>query len=30
VVPSYVFLAGEEGRHYHGQCISPNGGDQFL
>jgi 3-oxoacyl-[acyl-carrier protein] reductase len=30
IVPSYVFLAGEEGRHFHGQCISPNGGDQFL
>ena len=30
IVPSYVFLASEEGRHYQGQCISPNGGDVFL
>lgn len=30
IVPSYVFLAGEDGRHYQGQCISPNGGDVFL
>lgn len=30
IVPSYVFLAGEDGRHFHGQCISPNGGDLFL
>jgi 3-oxoacyl-[acyl-carrier protein] reductase len=30
IVPSYVFLASEDGRHYHGQCISPNGGDVFL
>jgi 3-oxoacyl-[acyl-carrier protein] reductase len=30
VVPSYVFLACEDGRHYQGQCISPNGGDAFF
>jgi len=30
IVPSYVFLAGEGGRHYQGQCLSPNGGDVFL
>jgi 3-oxoacyl-[acyl-carrier protein] reductase len=30
IVPSYVFLASADGRHYQGQCISPNGGDQFL
>jgi 3-oxoacyl-[acyl-carrier protein] reductase len=30
IVPTYVFLAGEGGRHYQGQCLSPNGGDQFL
>lgn len=30
VVPSYVFLAGDGGRHYQGQCLSPNGGDVFL
>jgi 3-oxoacyl-[acyl-carrier protein] reductase len=30
IVPSYVFLASEGARHYQGQCISPNGGDQFL
>lgn len=30
IVPSYLFLASEDGRHYHGQCISPNGGDVFL
>lgn len=30
IVPSFVFLASEAGRHYHGQCISPNGGDVFL
>jgi 3-oxoacyl-[acyl-carrier protein] reductase len=30
IVPSYVFLASEDGRHYQGQCISPNGGDVFL
>jgi 3-oxoacyl-[acyl-carrier protein] reductase len=29
-VPSYVFLASDEARHYQGQCISPNGGDIFL
>jgi len=30
IVPSYVFLASDEARHYQGQCISPNGGDVFL
>lgn len=30
IVPTYVFLAGRGGRHYQGQCLSPNGGDQFL
>jgi 3-oxoacyl-[acyl-carrier protein] reductase len=30
IVPSYVFLASEDGRHYQGQCLSPNGGDVFL
>lgn len=30
IVPSYVFLASEDGCHYQGQCISPNGGDVFL
>jgi 3-oxoacyl-[acyl-carrier protein] reductase len=30
IVPSYVFLASDDGRHYQGQCISPNGGDVFL
>ncbi|WXL27902.1 3-oxoacyl-ACP reductase family protein [Ectopseudomonas mendocina] len=30
IAPSYVFLASEAGRHFQGQCISPNGGDHFL
>jgi 3-oxoacyl-[acyl-carrier protein] reductase len=30
IVPSYVFLASDEARHYQGQCVSPNGGDIFL
>ena len=30
MVPSYVFLASEDARHYQGQCLSPNGGDVFL
>ncbi|MFZ8984964.1 MAG: SDR family NAD(P)-dependent oxidoreductase [Steroidobacteraceae bacterium] len=30
IVPSYLFLASEQGRHYQGQCLSPNGGDVFL
>jgi 3-oxoacyl-[acyl-carrier protein] reductase len=30
IVPSYVFLASDSGRHFQGQCISPNGGDYFL
>ena len=27
IVPSYIFLASDENSHFHGQCISPNGGD---
>ena len=30
IVPTYVLLASEDGRHYQGQCLSPNGGDVFL
>jgi 3-oxoacyl-[acyl-carrier protein] reductase len=30
IVPSYVMLASTAGRHYQGQCLSPNGGDLFL
>ena len=30
ISPSFVFLASDAGRHYQGQCISPNGGDVFL
>jgi 3-oxoacyl-[acyl-carrier protein] reductase len=30
IVPAYVFLASDEARHFHGQCLSPNGGDVFL
>ena len=30
IVPSYVFLASDDARHFQGQCISPNGGDIFL
>jgi 3-oxoacyl-[acyl-carrier protein] reductase len=30
IAPSYVFLASSDGDHFQGQCISPNGGDQFL
>jgi 3-oxoacyl-[acyl-carrier protein] reductase len=30
IVPSYVFLASDDARHYQGQCLSPNGGDIFL
>lgn len=30
IVPSYVFLASDDGRHDQGQCLSPNGGDVFL
>ncbi len=30
IVPSYVFLASQDGCHYQGQCLSPNGGDVFL
>lgn len=27
IVPSYVFLASDDNSHFHGQCLSPNGGD---
>ena len=30
IVPAYVFLASDEARHFHGQCLSPNGGDVML
>lgn len=30
IVPAYVFLASDETRHFHGQCLSPNGGDVML
>lgn len=30
IVPAYVFLASEDGDHFVGQTISPNGGDHFL
>ena len=30
IVPSYIFLASEDARHYVGQVISPNGGDAFI
>ena len=30
IIPSYVFLACNDSRHYIGQVISPNGGDMFL
>jgi 3-oxoacyl-[acyl-carrier protein] reductase len=30
IVPTYLLLAGRGGRHYQGQCLSPNGGDVFL
>lgn len=30
IVPTYVMLASRDGRHYQGQCLSPNGGDVFL
>ncbi|MEE2704591.1 MAG: SDR family NAD(P)-dependent oxidoreductase [Pseudomonadota bacterium] len=30
IIPSYVFLASNDSRHYIGQVISPNGGDMFL
>ena len=26
----FVFLASDETRHFHGQCLSPNGGDVML
>jgi len=30
IVPAYVFLASNDGDHFVGQTISPNGGDHFL
>ncbi len=30
IVPTYVFLASQDARHFQGQTLSPNGGDQFL
>jgi 3-oxoacyl-[acyl-carrier protein] reductase len=30
IVPTYVFLASEDSRHFQGQTLSPNGGDLFL
>jgi len=30
IVPSYLFLALDQNSHFHGQCISPNGGDVML
>ena len=30
IVPAYVFLAGDDARHFQGQCLRPNGGDEFL
>ena len=30
IVPAFLFLAGDESRHFHGQCLSPNGGDVML
>ena len=30
IVPAYVFLASDDGDHFVGQTISPNGGDHFL
>ena len=30
IVPAYVFLASDDGNHFVGQTISPNGGDHFL
>lgn len=30
IAPAYVFLASNDGEHFQGQCISPNGGDCFL
>ncbi|MCX7285527.1 MAG: SDR family oxidoreductase [Novosphingobium sp.] len=30
IVPSYVMLASDAGRHFQGQVLSPNGGDHFL
>ena len=30
IVPAFVFLAGDDARHFQGQCLSPNGGDVFL
>lgn len=30
IVPTYVFLASDDARHFQGQTLSPNGGDQFY
>ena len=30
IIPAYLFLASDDGNHFVGQCISPNGGDVFL
>ena len=30
ITPAYLFLASNDGNHFVGQTISPNGGDQFL
>lgn len=30
IVPTYLFLASDQARHFVGQCLSPNGGDVFL
>ena len=30
IAPTYVFLASQDANHFQGQCLSPNGGDQFL
>ncbi|GIS86809.1 MAG: hypothetical protein CM1200mP17_13770 [Woeseia sp.] len=30
ITPAYLFLASNDGNHFVGQTISPNGGDLFL
>lgn len=30
IAPVYAFLAGPDGDHFQGQCLSPNGGDVLL